>query len=459
MKYQKSWIVLVLFCLAACSTNTAQPQTLATITATRFLGDQARSNVTALPVAERTFTPIPTPTPVPPTITPLIKPPDMDIQMICPENREKGLDELGLSPEARLIILHQDGSDRFEKGFYTLQTDSATPMPILNSVPTDGWIYDYLSTSPNGRWILFFRYKEASDLVALWIISLDGQTSRELDSYSKSEIRPFAQWMTDQTIIVYSQANKKTFIPYVLLDLSNGENKLLSPLPTGAKSLALFYKNSTLLDIYGMWPFDQNTGPYSLFNFDTQTSTPILQWLSREEWLNDEAITPGFFLNIWANQDSSINILIKKTYGFDIVMGADIDAIEGSNSYAEIMRPVHLPKGGPDMRILWHARSGSPFALERFDFTNPAVPYKLYFFDYKKNRLIDYCLEREPASGNIYMAPDEQFLAWNVQYSLESGLPSEVKEVVILSLQSGYLTRVKGVKFLGWGSISPEGLP
>jgi hypothetical protein len=251
--------------------------------------------------------------------------------------------------------------------------------------------------------------------------------------------------MSNNNIVVFSWQ-----IPINSINPFTKEIQELAPLPAGAKSEEFFSVGLDSYDIYGIWPLDSKSSPYMLFNYKDGSSRHIFQWLVNQEWLEQEEIAPRFNLNFWLTEDGLMTMVVKKTYGFDIASSLDFKAISSIKNYDEVMKFIALPGEEPDISLLWRPKDKKIFAFDRFNWSKD-TDHQFYIFDYQEMVLIDYCLNRGVIANNIYISPDGRFLGWNVQESVDSGHPYNVKEVVILSLQTGRIAHIEGVRLIGWG--------
>ena len=365
---------------------------------------------------------------------------------LCPEVREVSLKDLGLNPKTRLVVLPQksNGKADFNDGFFTISSVNTETEIIPNTTVLEDWQNNHPIFSPNGKWFAYFRYRLSQDEVYLQISSTDGTNQQKFGPYSGKDLSSF-EWVSNQEIVTYKISYGVNQIPITSIFPFTGEVQMLSSLPEGSRSLAYLLETDGSHDVY-YTPGLVNDSAFNIYDYSTGTSRPVLKWFSKEEWVRYFADSPWQYMELWSYNNNRIIILVKKSYGFDIATSLGIDILGESKSYGEVMQPIMIPEKGDELYTLWHAKSKPFFAFEiAYIFNEDNNHY--YVFDFNQMILIDYCIN---IGLDVYASPDDQFLAWNV---MDKNYPDRVKEIDILSLETGNIARLTGVELVGWGEV------
>jgi hypothetical protein len=155
---------------------------------------------------------------------------------------------------------------------------------------------------------------------------------------------------------------------------------------------------------------------------------------------------------VWSYTDEgniNFRVVVNRQYGVDLVAGLDLDVIRESLEYDNIMSRIIIPDDHPNTWIAEMIGETS-MIVGRGNFSAPEYPGERYVFDYSEMILWDYCIEEET---KMMMAgsPDGRFIAYTFFNLDQYGHAVDAREVVILNLETGYITRIQDIQAIGWG--------
>jgi hypothetical protein len=370
----------------------------------------------------------------------------------CPPQREVPLTELGLEPDSRLLVMSFDEvpGEPMKYGVSMISGDDLNPQLIPNTTSTDGWLYGNFSINPNGQWLLFMRWHEGDQQRHVWVSSLDGKQQWEVVTINDRE---WIYWVSEIELVVLGIPEERagsfvTMDEYPLYSVNpfSGEKRTLLPLPDSAIFNGYFTLGGKPYTLYyeGLQPFEK----IILYDYSNDLSTPIAQWLVGKEWINFHNAGVG------VNEEGVFDIRVYQPYGFDLAVNLDLENISLPNSYEEVMVAVVLP-GVFLNNVVWRIGKDS-FAIEQTYYENGENPTCFYVLEYNKMNLKDYCLDVEDPSNPVHISLDGRFVSFSLLEGLGSSNPLHAKEVVILDLETGRISRINGFKVLGWAKAETE---
>jgi hypothetical protein len=208
---------------------------------------------------------------------------------------------------------------------------------------------------------------------------------------------------------------------------------------------ALIYNSSISRTLY----YDGDH--WLLYNYRTHSEQVVLQWLEQEDWLYSDPFI--FFTKLWIgfddNLENSADVVILKPYGFDVASNLDFTTFSQATEYMDVMKPIALPGDSFETRLLRWVDDNT-IIFDRYE--PPLVKDQSHFLfslDISNSILYDYCLDRGNA-GFPQISPDGRFLAWTV-YTGSSHAVENVREIVILELETGLLAKLPEMELVGWG--------
>jgi len=368
------------------------------------------------------------------------------IIQVCPEDREVPLSELDLPSELRLLLLPPDVQQRDPTASGIMMISSSNPDPALvkSTIPRDGWENRLFSISPNGRWIRYYSLQQDGTDGEIWISSVGGDQAWAISE----NVNNMADWVSDQEIVLTGMPyTDERYDPYAVLPLFSMNPftmvlRELYHLPQGSNFLTYFTEYDVPYAVYYESLASENI---CLYNYNDDTSEPVFQWLAGESDRTNSSI-------VWSYTDEgkvNFRVVVNRQYGVDLVMGLDLDVIRESLEYDNIMSRIIIPDDYPNTWIAEMIGETS-MIVGRGNFSAPEYPGERYVFDYTEMILWDYCIEEET---KMMMAgsPDGRFIAYTFFNLDQYGHAVDAREVVILNLETGYITRIQDIQAIGWG--------
>jgi hypothetical protein len=401
------------------------------------------------------FTPIIVPIPTPDHLTP-------EIVDLCPvpANRVVALNELGLAPETLLVLLpsdvdpHQLGST----GIWILSPLDSAPqyVPILD--PEDGVANYAYEVSPDHRWVSFLRHKEGEMNQTLWISSLDGKQQWKVTQIGKWS---GAAWVSEKEMVVIGMADEKlgeyegilpsfALVPlFSILPFTLDKQDFL-PIPepeTGILDREFYHYVRLGKEAYGIFVINWGED-FILQDLSNGSSRPIFQWLAGKDWV-DSTTT-----RLWLLSDGTFTVTVTRPYGVDLASGLDFQTITLQQDYDKVMRRIILPGQMMPVSVVAGFPNTHFLLLEQTITIEGYYPpidsfHALYLFDYQNMSIRNYCFNSSLRGDIIDISPDGHFLATTFYENPHTD--SGDKWVVVLNLDTGYISYIPDFQFIGWG--------
>jgi hypothetical protein len=258
----------------------------------------------------------------------------------------------------------------------------------------------------------------------------------------------FPRFISDEELIVLGdpdddlQLRAWEYVPMYTLNTSTGEKTDLPPLPHIEFLSFYFTQQGNHYAVYDA--FSHHPHGYYLFDYSSNVSSPIFQWLDHiEGWY---PLTPSPH----RRHDGSFMVTVGRSYGFDIGADLTLDQVLGETSYEAVMRPVILP-GGDSTALISLVHEDAPTDnLPVFRRDTDTGGQSFYMFNYHNMVLLDYCLE-PLLEGALYVAHDGRYLAGTLTRLIEGEFPDyQPYAAFILDIESGHYAAIEGFVSLGW---------
>jgi hypothetical protein len=445
-------------------TSNATPQKVHSATNTPRASGPSAQLATEIS-AEPRFTPSTTPTPGHPS-TPTQTAPvyenveTVQIISLCPEERRIPLQELGLDPRTRLLLLPTPASNsgNYVNGYWYLDPAKTEPVYIshlgLGATNTDfkTELYDY-DVSPNGRWVSYIRAGEKEERQMVWISSINGQETifvKEISKYA------YPKWVNDQEIVIigspyldesgeiYSGGGMGDYMPLLSINPFNGREQVLLPLPEPEMGYYSQYLINFLregIDPYALYyEPDNDANNFKLFNYTTNISQQVFSWLEPYiKWNN---------FNIYQFEDNDFHISVMDGFRLSISPLIEFETLPLSCIFNDVMRQIQLPEQFGELYVINVAKKGDIFILGEFGSVDVLEDDFLFSLDTTQNEFRDYCMSVYP-SARINPSPDGRYLA--ITNYTQPGVGIGHSWVNILDLETGYYAEIDGFQMIGWG--------
>lgn len=375
---------------------------------------------------------------------------------LCPVERVVPLADLGLNAQTRLLMLPADVDLHrpIKTGLWSLSPFEVIPQYISSIIPEeDEMVNDDFQISPDYQWISFLRWKEGDADRALWISSLDGMQQWEV---VKIRANSYAQWVSDKEMVIVGITDEERFeniegripfyvyVPLLSINPFTLEAHPLTTLPeerTDRFLIDYFRNMDSSYELYsiGAGPVDK----FVLYRYSDDTSQSVFKWLTGKDWVN--AIT----MQIWLLADNTFTVTVTRPYGMDLASGLDLQAITLQQGYDEVMRKIVLPDKMMPFFVLARFPNNAPFLLLEQTTVDYYPPIGFYVLDYQNMIIRDYCFDPSFRGDIIDISPDGHFLATTFYENplTESG----DKWIVVLNLDTGYISYIPDYQFIGWG--------
>ncbi len=445
--------ILMILLAAACTLGSETP------TPSSPALSSETASPTDTPSPTRTFTPSPTLSPIVPI--PTIETVTPPVVQYCPDQPEIPLTELGLNPEMYLVVAQNDDipGDPSENGIFYLTGSDPTLKPIPNTASEGVWNTSLFMVNPRGNWIKYYRWQEGDEHKTIRISTLDGTQQFDIADITFGHS---TQWISDEEIVVIGLVNEEDYafglfeywedlIPLAVIDITTGVIEPLPPLPDNT-IFAVFSQldNNYYAIYYEGYEFDN----IQLYDYTNNRSIPIFQWLVDKDWVSYG--TTGFRM-----EDGSLSAFVnRRPYGFDLVVGLDVEGVQQDNRYLEAMTAVVLPGVPNDFRsssISSLGNSGGNLYVVRDEDMISGKEEKLfYIFDYPNKILRDYCLTFEYGALFKNLSPDGRFLI--IVFYSSYGYPPDPKSI-ILDLDTGYYAMLEDIRVLGLATMPDTSSP
>jgi hypothetical protein len=325
-----------------------------------------------------------------------------------------------------------------------------SPHELLKTDIKSNWPnLSFQGVSPNGERIIFYDVPDEQVQASVWISSVDGERQWKV---SDVDSRTTAGWISNSEIMIQGQlTERESTIPLMTLNPFTLQTKPLAALPDTVWFLSFFTLDD---DAYALYydPFYQSasggtTDGFFLYSYRTGQSAMIFRWLDEERWVEPDRFTIYSQIRVIFNDNGLETMIIEKPYGMDLGGRLDLVQLSAEVEYSDVMKPIILPEGGPNMRL--SVLAPQIFAIDRYDrFQAEPRSSQFYVLDLTTLTVNDYCLDRGHASPVARASIDRRFVAWTV-YDLEGGFQN-AKETLVLDLASGRIAKIPGVEFLGW---------
>jgi hypothetical protein len=357
---------------------------------------------------------------------------------VCPNNPFVPLENLGLPPEMRVVLLPAEFElhTPVRVGFWLGSSQDKEPQAITEVAPGEGMTNNEYQISPDGRWVSFLRQRKDAAYASLWVSSLNGRKLWPVKQIAKDS---YSLWVTQQEIVIAEAENN--YETLLSINPFNLKEERYSPLPIKGSDWYYYYqfrKDGIFYTLYVDSLVDGYT--YILFDHSINTSWKVFQW-----------IAPSLYpdTGIWLLADSTFLATVQRPYGIDISPKLDLNAIRENHLYDEIMRQVKLPEEILPVDV-WQLspETGTAILVEKninIDLPTTAVEYLL---DTENMTLRYYCTKSDQGIDGRFasISPDSRFA--ELVYEGGSGA---VQSVGILNLETGYIALIKGYQMLGWG--------
>jgi len=396
-------------------------------------------------------TPVPTTAPLPPTPrespvpsqTPrsTLGPLTPRLVRRCPAGQRVPVEALALDPTFRVLAgaIPEDT----QESFFLVSGSDPLPREIPIPATQNGWSLTGADPSPSGEQLITWYSSTRDGPFSLWFTSLDGRQQREIVTLQIGE-RP--QFISDRELVVLGDPEDDMrlrpweYVPLYTRNTSTGESVSLPPLP----DLGVFPFYFTHLGrAYALYSdFEYLPHAYYLYDYTSNTSSPIFQWLDSIEGSYPLIPSPH------RRYDGSFIVTVSRSYGFDIAVDLTLQQALNETSYREVMTPVILPGGDSSdiISLVLEDVGKDAFPVLR-EYTESGTE-SFYMFNYRTALLVDYCLQ---PGRVISVSPDGRYLVGSLTHLSDEDYPlPEPYAVVILDLESGHYAAIDGFMSRGW---------
>lgn len=406
------------------------------------------------PIATPIIAPTATSTSIQATLSPTPQPLNLffpQIEKRCPENREVSFDKLDADSVAIL-------SDLSHTGLWKYSTEGQAPI-LLKERSLDSW--GNLTIDPTGEKLAYIvRSQDGSS--SIWLFSLISGDQTEVSTINYMEgATPYIKWLTsDELLVEGSCAGAGCPFPIKVLNIANGteinveevewspDDNYLGFFANKGKYLALYSSSGD--DIYNQ---------FHVYDYLDSRKVSVFPWL-------DEKIF--FYPLIGTNfglfgSDNNLAMFVEESYGFDVgIVATNIKEMTRNLPYDSLMKRVlaEIQFGDIDYSfiVLNPSNTNLMMSMSYTDYFNSSVendfskpPYvddSLFVVDLENpvideglNKLvfIDYCF----ATTGYYskgFSPDGRVAVFGSD-----------DEIVFLNLETGNISRLPGLLFVGWG--------
>jgi hypothetical protein len=191
------------------------------------------------------------------------------------------------------------------------------------------------------------------------------------------------------------------------------------------------------------------TYEFFLYNLDTLTAMPAVQWLSGRndvDWLTAHLfyLSKGYF-----------NLLVTRFYGLDIGIDLDLETVLAPKVYDDVMQVIYLPEGEYSVNTfsLQFLDSQPKIVLLPRQMRETHIP--LYLLDYQEMVLTDYCYSvQEDLFKSFAVSASEKFISFTKSQLGSNDYPGGewIQAVEIVDLDTGHSAIVPDANFgvIGW---------
>jgi hypothetical protein len=372
------------------------------------------------------------------------------IILVCPENREVPLGELGLPTDLTLLLIPPDArrSGPITSGIMAISNSNPIPSLIQSTIPREGWENHSYLVSPSGHWIRYYSSQADGPGSEIWIGSVGGEQAWVISENANN----WTIWVTDQEIVFTGMPDSSiddyssyAALPLFSINPFTMEIRELQQLPQGTNFLTYFTDNDVPYAIYYESLTSENL---FIYNYNDNTSWSIFQWLVGEADRHNSSIRWSYT----TEGEVEFHVVVHRQYGLDMAVGLSLDEIHEQVEYDDVMSRIMFPDNYPDtFTVGWNGET--PIIIVRGYRYDPEIYGEQYVFDYEEMILWDYCIEEE-SWMMMDVSPDGNFIAYTFYNLDQNGHAADAREVVILNLESGYITRIPDFQAIGWGVVN-----
>jgi hypothetical protein len=453
------------------STKTNQPEQNPTfrtlspiIGATKIQPTNSPITNTHTPTLVKSIIPTEKTTPTPPAE--IINP---TIVTVCPKNREVPLENIGFDPHLQLLLIPPENDPHLpsKDGIWKVSDSNLEPQLIPNTTPTNGrGIYGY-ETNSNGNWLTYYQSETDSYTNTLHITSLDGKNYWDVIALDSSS---FFQWINDKEGVIIGIPNtversgsySEKIMPLLRINPFTLTIDQLPLLPENSIYLTYFIDKNEPHSIYYKKGNPSADGfpifaDFKLFSYNSNSQQPVFTWLTNNQQVNKSNL---MVYSWYINTNIQFGTVVGKDYGIDMSMNLNPELIKANTSYTATMDSIKIP-GNFDSTIAYPLIPENSIGIERFNFhSNFNQLSHSYVLNYGNMILKDYCINRENDLTTEDVSPDGKFIAYTFFDQTSSGSYStSAKEVIILNLETGNISRIPNWRAIGWGYIPDEICP
>lgn len=369
------------------------------------------------------------------------------VEKFCPSTPEVSVDALELPNNLVLLAVNEDeglGGDLgspLHSDILSFSNMSPAPSKIdkIRSVDNTSTVINIL-ISPSGKLLAIFRWDTQNSHETLWISTWDGQNQRMVADISPKQR---VSWVSDNEIVVVGVPNEAEYEGYIpeeerspLFSINplTSETQNLEPLPESGVYVYGSYhsKDGNPYSLY--YKDDGQKRNYFLYDYIRGVAIQVFRWVDADSTTAIGVRTDGLYY-----------VARRVEGGVDFEVDLTIEQIAEDKSYNDTMKRLLLDS---DQNLIisplfnW---SKSKFPILTSDPLDDQKPTPIYLFDYKANRLKDYCIDL----GRTFavLSPDEQFMAFNVN----EGIETLDYHVLLLNLKTGYYSIIEDIKAIGFG--------
>jgi hypothetical protein len=377
------------------------------------------------------------------------------IEKLCPEKREVSIDKIGIDGSIKVIL-----SDSKQTGLWSLGAENLLPH-LIQKLPLDKWTS--YSINPDGI-MLAYTIWNSDNSSSAWVYDLENMTQREVLNIKYWEgLAPYVRWLSqNELLIINSSAGIGGTSPIEIVDVDTGKSLDVNRVDsTPLEYLGSYLNNGTYLGLYSsLDDIDTSYTKFYLYDYFSNKKTLAFPWLQDRIFYYPYGGT-----NLQIEFDlNKVAMIVEQSYGFDVgIIDKSIEMLTQPKPYNVVMKRLFANTGSNFDRLRYsliglNSATNTVFLSMSYrdyiDTTNNIADFKVsdiedafFSLDFQKivsAAPVDYLVFKD------YCFTTTEYFMRGVSSDGQVAAFSSDKELILMNLETGYLTRLPNWQFIGW---------